>query len=1424
MRRPISPEQPMWLIHIDTWNYPDPKKIIELIPEDIRPFVVMNISLSISHDVATSRFQVAEYGYEIAKSWVRTCAENQMWAMVQLSSGGYAQFSDFDLSVYEEFYKDYPNFIGFNYAEQFWGYDDPNDPLSAKWTDRMSHFANLLKLSNQYGGYLTVSMCWNQWGPSINPIGMMKRHPKFAAACEQYTENYILCEKYTQEAYQSDMESICLGAYLSGYSGNYGLRYDDTGWTDANGKHENFTMATAGAVVLEHMMLTGETVLDGPELIWTQCFRETNRISTTDGYSARNWETFPQFDNVSVDLFRKVLDGTVRIPTRQEVIERTKFVIINDVNTGNDDDKYSTPSTLFQGLYRMDGDGNLKDNKTFFKKTGRYPTIPVVYNLDDSLANTFEYQINKSGYSGRWPSVTAKQTELNSVFPKEYSGDLYAGRNENGWVVYNPYKTNQVANGSIPFKYNTCDSMQLSFSQYTAGVVKEYSDKLTFYLSNYDNVIDTKLKTDIIKIYGSSQQPTYTYTDRANHKASEVTSSWLNGVLTLTVKHNGPIDISVDCAGTATNRLTAFKTATLVAPKKPSVYTGALQYEAEFFDYKNISGITTGGYSGDVRNYSGQGYLKFGTGASASVRDTVSVLESDNYQLSIKYAVVGSNVNTIDLYVNGSRVSTPVFTKTVSTSQWEVNHQSIWLNAGKNVIELKANGTGSASIIFDNMIIGPESDYTFTNDAASTSATTPPAKYMALQSGSAGVISFTDANNVTSNCFTAYSAGSTNGTGVADLERIPVAGNYTILWKEYYGTTEGTKGMLLRANGESGSCAYAEGMKQGYLFTVTNNTDKTVTLKAFLANSSGIEEKASFTSAFTVDAGQPCWHRATATNTEFMFECSIDSIHWEGSTATTFSDSSYSSGSTELIWGLNSNNFSWAMDNITYLITSISVSDKTLSGMTYMLDAGPSSSQAVKVSGRSLIGGIELAVSDNFEIAISPDSSFAPALSIDFDDASVDTTIYVRLKPGFEAGVYSGELVLISKGAATETVKLNGAVITDWVYNFSNDVATNSASTPPALNITMAAGNGATAGVASYKYKDGTSNCFRAYSGGERNITGIADLGLFPTDSANYTVTWKQAIGSGGKDYKVGVVLRGSKLAEGAAGYVNGIMQGYVFIVYTAGGASNPHSEFRIYKSSEATNLNVLVNNTVSTLLPSAGQPVWYRASANGTESTELTFEYSADNSNWFTAATYTDATTTYQSGATQLIWGLAAGNWDFYLDDISCNPYKIIPSIAVTTNSLTGFSYIKGHGPSEAQSFSISRKHMDQDIAVTASDKFEVSVKSDSDFSSSLVLSGSGEQIVYVRLKEALSTGLYNGEIVITSAGFDDKVISLKGSVKTNTDVPLIQASTATVVSKEYYTTTGQKIRNTENMRGIFIEKCTMSDHTVKVSKIFMK
>jgi len=1438
LRRPVSPDQPMYLIHIDTWNYADPQKIIDLVPHDIRPYVVMNISLSISHNPTTSRFQVAEYGYEIARSWLRTCAQNQIWAIVQHSSGGFAQFSDFDLSVYEEFYTEFPNLIGINYAEQFWGFDDSTDPLSSKWTDRMAHFANLLELSSRYGGYLVVSWCGNEWSPPINPIGMLKRNPEFAEACEKYTENYILFEKYTQQSYQSDMESLCLGAYLSGYSGNYGIRYDDTGWTDPDGEHENFTMATAGAVHLEHMMLTGATIIDGPELIWTQCFRETNRQATTDGYTMRNWETFPQFINVTVDIFRKILDGTVRIPARQEVIDRTKFVIINDVNTGSSDVIYSSPETLFEGLYRMDGDGNLRNNKSFFKKTGRYPTIPTVYNLNDEIANSFQYQVNRSDYSTRWPAISNKVDEFNIIFPEEYSGNLYAGRHENGWVIYNPYKTGQTASANIPFKYNTCDSVELTFSQYTASVMKENSDKLTFYLSNFDNVLNTGLKTDVISIYGSTSEPAYSYADRGSHQASIVSDNWSDGVFTLTVQHNGPIDITVNCAGTATDRLSSYTQATLIEPVTPPVYTGPRQYEAECFDYKNISGITTGGYSGSIRNYSGQGYLRVGTSSSAGVRDTVYALRTGTYQLITKYAVTGGDVNSLDLYVNGLKVATPVFTLTTTLSDWNYNTQTIELDAGKNVIEFKANDAGSYSLVIDNIVITQGNNngvYHFENDSATTSATTPPAMLITTLSGTAGVVSYTDGNSNTSNCFKPYSAGATNSTGIAGLDMFnSLAKNYSVIWKEYYTTTGANKGVLLRGSGDQGSCPYADGMKQGYLFVAQNNEDSTVTLKTYIADTSGLTEKTTFTTDFNLMPEQPCWFRAKANNNQLIFECSADSLNWTGGSSTSFTDDTYPVGSTQLVWGLNVNNFDWVMDNIAYLSENIIVSKFSMDIFRYIQGTGPSAIQSFSVSGNSLSGDIEIISTENFELSLNPTEGFDSSLILQQISGSIPSaTIYVRMKQGLPVENYNDSISVLSGGIQVRTIQLDGEVTpqpTILKYNFTHDVATTTATSPPALNTSIGQGNSATAGVVSYTdANNATSNMFKPYSVGQRNATGVVNLNLFSDEGTDYSVTWKQCIGSAASGHKVGVLLRGDTENYGtdSTGYVEGIFHGYLFIVYNTGSGS----QFRIYRSTSTFNsVTVLINSSVDALVPAAGQPVWYKASVSGTTSVSLTFEYSTDGINWKTGASVTDNTQpAFTSGATQIVWGLAITNVNFYMDDITFNGLYLnsdtLPeSITVSKSSMEGFYYEQGAGPSVAQSFVVSGNDLSDDIIVDAPAGYEVSLDISSGYSTYVSLPEINgivnETTVYVRLQSGLNSNSYYGEILISSTNSLNRIITMAGVVMQPTLIRDNTGSSVIVLSTEYFSLMGQKIQNIENYTGIYIVRQYMSDGTISTLK----
>lgn len=714
-RRPINNESPVWIVHIDSWNYPDPEKIIDLVPKDILPYVVFNVSLSINWSSTEHRWLMVQDGIECARSWMKACADKGVWTMIQPASGGQCHFPDYaadydlDNTIFGEFFRDYPNFIGYNYCEQFWGFASQDFPVT--YQQRYDHFAALLKLCNKYGGYLDVSWCENQWGSALNPVAMLKTNANWEKACRTYAQNFILEEKYTQLSYIADVESEVYGAYISGYCGNYGVRWDDTGWSDYpwNGgdfdeqTKDQYRLSTSMPVYLERMAMNGMTVIDGPELVWNDCVKGLWDGTDAEGYKYRQWDFYDQCKNVNVDLMRKFIDGTLRIPNRKEVIDRTKVVVIQDVNSGSNDDKYCSYKTLFEGLYRADNDGNYKDNHNPYKSTGRYQTIPTVYALADDLAKSIPVQIKQSTIASRWKSIADKQAEFNKLYPDSYYANCYVANNANTWITYYNSKVSDGDRGAqFNLKYNTCKSLDIKHQLYGSALINEYSDHINVYLSNYDEDAATTLKTESITISGASSKPTFTAKDRGvNQTASVVTESWNNGKYTLTVKHNGPVDISIKCSGNETGRLTAYPQPVQKEPSFPGFYTGARQYEGENFDMKNVEGNVTNGCGSGLKKYQGMGFVKFGTKDTAAVKDTVKTSKAGTFKWTLRYSAT-SDVKCVDLYVNGSKLKTLSLPKGSGYDDWKTVSENITLKAGENKIELKANATLPCSLYLDN--------------------------------------------------------------------------------------------------------------------------------------------------------------------------------------------------------------------------------------------------------------------------------------------------------------------------------------------------------------------------------------------------------------------------------------------------------------------------------------------------------------------------------------------------------------------------------------------------------------------------------------------------------------------------------------------------------------------------------------------------
>ena len=113
---------------------------------------------------------------------------------------------------------------------------------------------------------------------------------------------------------------------------------------------------------------------------------------------------------------------------------------------------------------------------------------------------------------------------------------------------------------------------------------------------------------------------------------------------------------------------------------------------------------------------------------------------------------------------------------------------------------------------------------------------------------------------------------------------------------------------------------------------------------------------------------------------------------------------------------------------------------------------------------------------------------------------------------------------------------------------------------------------------------------------------------------------------------------------------------------------------------------------------------------------------------------------------------------------------HPVVPTIIVSTASLSEFTYEEGNGPSDAKTFTVSGENLTTDIELSLNGDYEMSLTEDGTYSSSLTLtqtSGAVERTtVYVRLKAGLDADDYEGTITLTSTDATTQTVSLSGSV----------------------------------------------------------
>jgi hypothetical protein len=107
---------------------------------------------------------------------------------------------------------------------------------------------------------------------------------------------------------------------------------------------------------------------------------------------------------------------------------------------------------------------------------------------------------------------------------------------------------------------------------------------------------------------------------------------------------------------------------------------------------------------------------------------------------------------------------------------------------------------------------------------------------------------------------------------------------------------------------------------------------------------------------------------------------------------------------------------------------------------------------------------------------------------------------------------------------------------------------------------------------------------------------------------------------------------------------------------------------------------------------------------------------------------------------------------------------------VVTVGSDVSGLDYFEGYGPSSESSFSVDGINLTQDITVTVSTNFEISLTSGSGFTNSLNVlsdqSGTASATIYVRLASGLTPDTYTGNASVTTTGAGSQTVSLTGTV----------------------------------------------------------
>lgn len=156
--------------------------------------------------------------------------------------------------------------------------------------------------------------------------------------------------------------------------------------------------------------------------------------------------------------------------------------------------------------------------------------------------------------------------------------------------------------------------------------------------------------------------------------------------------------------------------------------------------------------------------------------------------------------------------------------------------------------------------------------------------------------------------------------------------------------------------------------------------------------------------------------------------------------------------------------------------------------------------------------------------------------------------------------------------------------------------------------------------------------------------------------------------------------------------------------------------------------------------------------------------------------------------------------------------------------NDLNSFIYERESGPSESQIILVEGTKLSSKIEITAPSGFEIALDTIDGFSSSISIMPVDSIVeatsIIIRMKQGLSVDEYTGNMSFISDGAYMYTLAISGKVVHKTGINNLR-SESDIVSVHYFNLSGQSLKNIDHRSGIFIQKSTMKDGTIRTLKI---